>query len=392
MPMSPREPKDEAAGATMGAVFVYPTTGPHHRAAINDTNKFVNCSVVEIVSKQRQYQWGSECPLACPVQTLSQRPEALLGRDCTLASEARDYILAQHARVVFTTRYDLPLMRAIANEARTRGAASVLMTDSTELDHPWFWAKEWLKRRLLQSVYDAVLVAGSRSQDYALRLGFDPSRLWTCVDVVDNHHFETQSTNARIAEAATQTELALPRSYFLAVGRHAPEKNFEGLLRAFSLFSHRVPDYKLVMCGAGPLSEDLKKLASSLGIFDRVIFAGWTSYSRLPAYYALAQAVVLPSFSEPWGLVVNEAMACGTPVIASRRCGCVPELVSEGITGYSFDPHSTRALTELLFFAASDKFDGEMLSAQARIKVMPYSLRARSLAVLDILRVFSGRH
>jgi glycosyltransferase involved in cell wall biosynthesis len=81
---------------------------------------------------------------------------------------------------------------------------------------------------------------------------------------------------------------------------------------------------------------------------------GFKQYDELPAYYAFADLFVHASRVEQWGLVVNEAMACGLPVVVSRRCGCVPELVREGVNGYSFDPDYPDQLAELLAALADD--------------------------------------
>jgi glycosyltransferase involved in cell wall biosynthesis len=79
-----------------------------------------------------------------------------------------------------------------------------------------------------------------------------------------------------------------------------------------------------------------------------VHLAGIQQAEELGAYYALARCFVLPSTSEPWGLVVNEAMSASLPVIVSSHCGCVEDLVEDGVNGFVFDPHDARALAALL--------------------------------------------
>jgi 1,2-diacylglycerol 3-alpha-glucosyltransferase len=79
-----------------------------------------------------------------------------------------------------------------------------------------------------------------------------------------------------------------------------------------------------------------------------VLLPGFKQYSELPVYYGLASAFVHASTSEPWGLVVNEAMASGLPVLVSNQCGCAPDLVREDRNGFTFDPCSVQQLTELM--------------------------------------------
>ena len=79
-----------------------------------------------------------------------------------------------------------------------------------------------------------------------------------------------------------------------------------------------------------------------------VILAGFKQYDELPAYYGLASAFVHASTTEQWGLVVNEAMASGLPVLVSDRCGCAPDLVEDGVNGFTFDPYDVEALAGLM--------------------------------------------
>jgi glycosyltransferase involved in cell wall biosynthesis len=75
---------------------------------------------------------------------------------------------------------------------------------------------------------------------------------------------------------------------------------------------------------------------------------GFKQYPELPNYYGLASAFVLPSISETWGLVVNEAMASGLPVLVSDRCGCAPDLVRDGTNGFTFDPYSVEEIASAM--------------------------------------------
>ena len=106
--------------------------------------------------------------------------------------------------------------------------------------------------------------------------------------------------------------------------------------------------WDLVLLGDGPLRETLNSQLSTLNLRGHVLLPGFIHYRKLPAYYALADAFVHASVTEQWGLVVNEAMATGLPVIVSNRCGCVPDLVTEGKNGFTFDPASAKALGKLM--------------------------------------------
>ena len=99
-----------------------------------------------------------------------------------------------------------------------------------------------------------------------------------------------------------------------------------------------------------------------------MVFAGFQQGDAISPYYGLASSLVLLSISETWGLVVNEAMAAGLPVLVSHRCGCVPELVRPGVNGYVCDPLDTEGMARLMGVMASDTADkGQMGGASRQI-------------------------
>jgi glycosyltransferase involved in cell wall biosynthesis len=125
------------------------------------------------------------------------------------------------------------------------------------------------------------------------------------------------------------------------------------LVRSYHRYLSRFPGeaagaWDLVMVGDGPEKAEIAALAGRLGLGGRVHLPGFLQYDQLSEYYGHASAFVLASSSEPWGLVVNEAMASGLPVLVSSRCGCAADLVSEGQNGYLIDPESEEQLSLLM--------------------------------------------
>ena len=103
-----------------------------------------------------------------------------------------------------------------------------------------------------------------------------------------------------------------------------------------------------MLLGDGPLKSELRSLISKLSLGDYVRLPGFKQIEELPAYYGLAEVFIHASSTEQWGLVVNEAMAAGLPVLVSERCGCAADLVREGTNGFSFDPHDVTQMADLL--------------------------------------------
>jgi glycosyltransferase involved in cell wall biosynthesis len=123
----------------------------------------------------------------------------------------------------------------------------------------------------------------------------------------------------------------------------------DGLLHAYALYraETRAAPWSLVIAGSGAENARLQALARELGLTD-VIWPGFVQYDRLPTFYGLASAFVHPAIAEPWGLVVNEAVASGLPVIVSRSVGACGALVADGQNGVVFDPFAARDLADAL--------------------------------------------
>jgi len=196
---------------------------------------------------------------------------------------------------------------------------------------------------------------------------------------------------AKQREAELRKELGLPEHYFVCTARLSPEKNIARLLQAFALYRKNGGKWDLVLVGSGPQEQTLRAMAVRLAP-GAIHFAGWQQYPDLPRYYGLASAAVLPSLSEPWGLVVNEAMAAGLPVLVSNRCGCVPELCHNGINGYQFDPKDVKWLAYLMCRTSSGEVDLERMGQASQRIIANFTPETWADALWDCIQVAqSGR-
>lgn len=241
---------------------------------------------------------------------------------------------------------------------RRRGA--VVMSESTRWDSPRSRAGEAVKRRIV-GLAGAGLAGGTPHAEYLAELGMKRECIHLGYNAVDNDHFATGAERHRDGACASDCRGRLARPYFLTSARFVPQKNLDMLVRAYHRYLSTFPDaggrsWDLVMVGDGPEKESIMALVAELGLRGRVHFPGFLQYEQLSDYYGHASAFVLASRSEPWGLVVNEAMASGLPVLVSSRCGCAVDLVSEGQNGYRFDPESEDQLSLLMGRLSSDGF------------------------------------
>ncbi len=236
-----------------------------------------------------------------------------------------------------------------------RGIPMVVMSESARQDEPRTWWKEMIKRRIV-ALYSAALVGGQRHIEYLVELGMPRDRIFTGYDVVDNDYFARRTLEIRNSKFEIRKQYGLPENYFLASARFIEKKNLPTLIRAYAAYRQKSeasgnPPWDVVLLGDGPLREALKSQLSTLNLHRHVRLPGFKQYDELPVYYALAKAFVHASTTEQWGLVVNEAIASGLPVIVSNRCGCVPELVQGN--GFTFEPTDEHELVSRLLQMAS---------------------------------------
>ena len=255
----------------------------------------------------------------------------------------------------------------------------IVMSESALQDEPRTWWKEMIKRRIVD-LYSAALVGGKRHVEYLVELGMPAERIFTGYDVVDNNYFCQRALQIRNSKSEIRTTYSLPENYFLASARFIEKKNLPRLIRAYAEYRDRLkgtgvnePGYNrdaswdLVLLGDGPLRETLNSQLSTLNLHPHVHLSGFKAYDELPVYYAFAKAFVHASTTEQWGLVVNEAIASGLPVIVSDHCGCVPELVNGN--GFTFDPFDEHQLAEFLLRLALLRDDERKSLGDASCKI-----------------------
>ena len=242
---------------------------------------------------------------------------------------------------------------AVASLAWAQGNSvpAILMADSQPQDRRIPFV-EGVRRRVV-SMCSAALVAGSTHVEYTAGLGAARERIFTGYDVVDNEYFQAGAERAR-QDTTWRARLGLPARFFLASCRFIWEKNLLRLLQAYARYRASSGDpWGLVLLGDGPLRAEVEGAIRRLGLEKSVLAPGFMQYGVLPAYYGLAGAVIQASVNDTWGLTVNEAMAAGLPVLVSKRCGCVRDLVEEGRNGFTFDPYKVEELSGLMLRLAS---------------------------------------
>ncbi len=255
--------------------------------------------------------------------------------------------------------------------ARRNGIPFLLWCESTAADgRSQHLLVERLKASFLRSC-DGFVVPGKSALEYLQQATGRSRDIFIAPNAVDVQLFSTRNELARATESRLRGALGLPARYFFFVGRLVKAKGVFDLLHAYSgLEAELRAEVGLVFAGDGPLRADLEAMARSV-FPGSVHFPGFIQRDELPSYYSLAECLVLPTHSDTWGMVVNEAMACGLPVICSSVAGCAADLIrNNGRTVASCDVLQLRkAMLEI----ASDPELRKFMAEQSRILIRKYS-------------------
>jgi glycosyltransferase involved in cell wall biosynthesis len=260
-------------------------------------------------------------------------------------------------------------------------------TGFTERHAQWYRA---FYRRGAMTAIDALCCNGRLSGEYVQTLGMPPHRITYGHMVADTEALAAACEKITDSEkTALKTELGLRgKTVFLYVGRLIPLKGLDLLLNAWAEMNPSAAG--LLIVGDGPERGALEAFCAEQGL-NNVRFAGNVDYDRIAAYYAMADAFVIPTREDNWSLVVPEAMACGLPILCSTYNGCWPELVRENENGWVFDPldigDTRRAITRALEWE-NQLPDMGRLSRQI---VAQHSPKAAAMAILSACRIAASR-
>lgn len=287
-----------------------------------------------------------------------------------------------------------------ALRACRRAGVPVLMRGDSQLATPRPRLRRALKRlpyRLLLPRLDAHLYVGSRNREYLRHYGVPERRLFFAPHFVDAARFAAAARAARAdgSAARLRRDHGVPAGAFvlLFVGRLVAWKRVGDLLRAAA----RLPDggagpVHVMIAGDGPCRAGLGALAET-ALGERAHFLGFRNQTRLPACYAAADALVLPSGAEEtWGLVVNEAAACGVPAVVSSAAGCAPDMIEAGATGFTYPAGAVGALAaRLRDLRACCREDPRAVSAALARKSRQYSMEAAWQGLQRALHATAGQ-
>jgi glycosyltransferase involved in cell wall biosynthesis len=253
--------------------------------------------------------------------------------------------------------------------------------DSTSRDRPRLAAWRELAKRWFFGLCNGFFCYGIRSKEYLMSYGVSESKIaLRCQAAALPRGYSAAKV---LSHYNSNWQGRADEPHFLYVGRLSPEKGLDDLFQAFCTLHKAYPNARLDVVGSGPLAEQLKSLAAALGVRHAISFLGNKSLEDIAVLFLKCTALVLPSHSEPWGLVVNESLSYGCPVVVSSACGCVPDLALDGLTGCSFEVGNADALHKALLLVMELSIDRPTVARNCLEVISNFTPERSATQILD---------
>lgn len=278
--------------------------------------------------------------------------------------------------VIICCGWDMPAMFYAAAYARATRTPFVLWAGSTPRETTFIRRVTMAPVRWLVRSADAWIAYGTRAKDYLVSIGADSYRTVCAYNTVGIDAIARAAMSADDVNAIRDSIGLDDGPVILYCGNVLRLKGVDVLIRAFAKLLQLVPTAQLVIVGGGKDAGNFRQLAADLKIDSRVHWVGYAPPDTIGAYYGLADVFVLPSRSEVWGLVLNEAMAAGLPVIASDAAGAAADLVIENEAGFTFPSEDAGSLADRLAFVLSPECDRSAMGEAARSHIAGFTIGA----------------
>lgn len=336
--------------------ILFSSYGPYHIARVqglvdNPQSFKKQIVAIELSRSQDEYPWETKID-SLDFSLVSVTQEQVLEKTNIFQLLQRlNHILNKvNPSVIAIAGYFQPSMLFTLAWCLWHRTPAILLSETTENDAPRSWWRESIKSWIVKK-YQAALVGGKPHKRYMIKLGMPAEVIFFGYDVVGNDCFHP----GKIKHFPNP----IKKPFFLAINRFVSKKNLPFLISCYAVYSQIAGDnaWDLVLCGDGELSLQIKEQIAELGLKSSIHLPGFLQQDEMLPYFANAGCFIHTSIQEQWGLVVNEAMAAGLPVLVSKRCGCFEDLVLEGTNGFGFDPENQQELTQLMVKISSDAVD-----------------------------------
>lgn len=347
----------------MRIAILFDNFGPYHVARLSAVGYEIDVLGVEFFSKSKVYDWERpNLPKKFSHRILfrSQKSSKVNWNLTLIALE--NNISPFKPDAIAIPGWSSPTAIVATHWAKKHHIPVILMSESNSMDFRRKSIVEYVKK-LFVAQFSSAFCGSDLQKEYLIKLGIQDSSIFIGYNAIDNEYYSNYAKNL-------QKNKTLPRlnkeklldekyykNYFLTSARFIPKKNILRLLDAYSIYQLNTNNNKepwpLIILGDGEMRQQVEKKIEELNIEKFVYLVGFRQYNELPTFYAAAGAFILASTTEQWGLVINEAMASGLPILVSNRVGCSKALISEAINGYTFDPYNIEDISNKMNIIAN---------------------------------------
>ncbi len=329
-------------------VIVHNIIAPYKVALFNELYKLIpSLKVIFIAEKESRRDWIIDyTKIEFPYELLFKGPIDNLNK-ISIARQTWNSLNNVNPSSLVVCDYSNIFGWAALFWGKKNNSKMVFWLDSTKEDKKHYFPKEQIKHFFLKH-FDLYLAPGEKTKEYLTFMHVENEKIIKTGYAVDSDYYSNEYNALRSSNLRQQFEAIKTPKNFLFAGRLSKEKNIFTLLKAFNNLKDLNKEWGLIILGDGPQKMEITNFIADNNLSNRIHLAGFIQQSEIVKYYAFSNVFILPSKSEPWGLVVNEAMLCELPVIVSSKCGSVSELVMEGINGFTFDPANQKNLEEIM--------------------------------------------
>lgn len=296
------------------------------------------------------------------------------------------HLLRKSPDVVIATEFSIPAVTAFTY-CKLLGKRYISWSEGTlYTERHNSWAQQALRHLIIPRA-DACIGVSSGAKEKYIALGARPDHVFIGIQTVDVDAMAQKSRTLHEASQTYREEQNISGKIILFTGYLNQRKGVIHLLKAFALLWAQMPDVHLVLAGEGPEKKKLVDFCRVNGLIDAVTFAGFIPRDALPSFYAAADVFVLPSLEDTFGVVVNEAMAAGLPVVCSMYAGAAQDLIVEGVNGYRVDPVDHQQLAQRLFDILSSPAVAKEMGRASLDIIARHSIEACAQGYLQAIKV-----
>ncbi len=269
----------------------------------------------------------------------------------------------------------------------------ILRSESTLYEKSWRRTFFMPFTKLMVKAADTYTVSGTRAKKYLIKLGADKKKIFVGYSTVDIKRFARDSKLGPAEHKRLRGKLGIKEKdkVIMFNGQLIIRKGIYDLIEAFRRLSKKHKNTKLLIVGYGQEQNRIKLSIKGLDLDKKIVLTGFVKNVLLPKYYAISDVFVLPSREETWGIVVNEAMACGLSVVVGHKVGSSEDLVQHKKNGLIFRSGSVVSLYKALDFMLSDNIKMKLMAKNAASHIRKFNLEGIALAITKAIRCTTNK-